>query len=130
MNEKIVELYLKNGFPVFGTCAGMILLAKNIEGQKESYLDLINISVRRNAFGRQINSFEEELEIKKITPPLFKGIFIRAPYVAEAGNNVEVLSKFEGNIVVAREGNILVSSFHPELGDDIRFHQYFLEKIN
>jgi len=130
LDEKIIELYFKKGLPIFGTCAGMILLAKNIEGQKESYLSLINITVKRNAFGRQVNSFEEEIEIKDITPPLFKGIFIRAPYITEAKKNVEVLSEFDDNIVVAREENILVSSFHPELGNDIRFHQYFLEKIN
>ena len=130
LNEKIVELHNRYGLPIFGTCAGMILLAKQVEGQKQDILGLIDITVRRNAFGRQINSFEAELEIEDITPPLFRGIFIRAPYISKAGKEVEVLSKYEGNIVVAREGNILVSSFHPELGNDIRFHQYFLEKIN
>ncbi|MFW6149500.1 MAG: pyridoxal 5'-phosphate synthase glutaminase subunit PdxT [Atribacterota bacterium] len=129
LDEKIIDLYNRTGIPIFGTCAGMILLAKHIEGKKQPILGLINISVKRNAFGRQINSFEAELEIKGITPPLFRGIFIRAPYISKVEKNVELLSRFRGNIVVAREGNILVSSFHPELGNDIRFHQYFLEKI-
>lgn len=130
LDEEIIELYHRSGLPIFGTCAGLILLAKQVKEYKQPVLGLIDITVKRNAFGRQINSFEAQLEIKNITPPLFKGVFIRAPYISEAGKNVQVLCCFRENIVVAREGNILVSSFHPELGNDIRFHQYFLENIN
>jgi len=127
LDDKIVELYHSSGLPIFGTCAGMILLAKKIEEQKQKTLGLIDITVKRNAYGRQINSFEAYLEIENITPPLFKGIFIRAPYITEGGKNVQTLCSLRQNIVVAREGNILVSSFHPELGDDLRIHKYFLE---
>ncbi|MFW6148390.1 MAG: pyridoxal 5'-phosphate synthase glutaminase subunit PdxT [Atribacterota bacterium] len=130
LNEKIAELHNRYGLPVFGTCAGMILLAKQVEGQKQNVLSLIDITVRRNAFGRQINSFEAELEIKGITPPLFSGIFIRAPYISKVGKDVKILASFSENIVLAQHKNILVSSFHPELGDDLRVHRYFIEKIN
>jgi len=130
LNEKIVELHNRYGLPIFGTCAGMILLAKQVEGQKQDILGLIDITVRRNAFGRQINSFEAELEIKGITPPLFRGIFIRAPYISNAGKEVRILANFRENIVLAQQKNILVSSFHPELGDDLRIHRFFIEKIN
>ena len=119
LDEKIIELYHRSGLPIFGTCAGMILLAKKVEQQEQPILGLVDIKVKRNAFGRQINSFEAELEIKDITPPLFRGIFIRAPYITKFEGNVEVLSRFRENIVVAKEGNILVSAFHPELGEDI-----------
>jgi 5'-phosphate synthase pdxT subunit len=132
MDEKIVDLYQRTGLPIYGTCAGMILLARKIEGQEQSMLGLMNITVKRNAFGRQIDSFEAYLKIRGITPPLFKAIFIRAPYIIgfEKKKNVEILSYFKKNIVVAREDNILVSSFHPELGCDIRLHKYFLEDFN
>jgi len=128
LDEKIIELVHRSGLPIFGTCAGMILLAKRIERQKQPVLGLIDITVKRNAFGRQINSFEADLEIKEISPPLFKGIFIRAPYIVKAGNTVQVLCCFNKNIVLAQQGNILVSSFHPELGNDLRIHQYFLHQ--
>jgi 5'-phosphate synthase pdxT subunit len=126
MDEKIIDLYQRTGLPIYGTCAGMVLLAKRIEGGKRSVLGLMNITVKRNAFGRQIDSFEADLEIKDITPPLFRSIFIRAPYITKVEKNVEVLSYFKKNFVVAREDNLLVSSFHPELGTDVRLHQYFL----
>ena len=128
LDEKIIELVHRSGLPIFGTCAGMILLANRIESQKQTVLGLIDITVKRNAFGRQINSFEADLEIKEISPPLFKGIFIRAPYIVKAGNSVQVLCCFNKNIVLAQQGNILVSSFHPELGNDLRIHQYFLHQ--
>ncbi len=127
LNERIIDLYHRSGLPIFGTCAGMILLAKKVWQQEKPVLGLINIQVKRNAFGRQIDSFETELEIRDMTPPLFRGIFIRAPYITEIKEEVEVLSRFRENIVLAREGNILVSSFHPELSEDRRIHQYFLE---
>ncbi len=127
LGERIIDLYNQTNIPIFGTCAGMILLAKEVEGQQQFTLGLVDIAVRRNAFGRQIDSFEAELEIAGITPPFFKGIFIRAPYITQAGEKVQKLCYFNQNIVLAREGNILVSSFHPELGNDLRIHQYFLK---
>jgi 5'-phosphate synthase pdxT subunit len=129
LDEEIIKLYNRTNIPIFGTCAGMILLAKKIEGKEQSTLGLIDITVQRNAFGRQIESFEAELDITGITPPSFRGIFIRAPYITEAGESVQKLCYFNQNIVLAQDGNILVSSFHPELGNDLRIHQYFL-KIN
>jgi pyridoxal 5'-phosphate synthase pdxT subunit len=130
MDEKIIDLYKRTRLPIYGTCAGMILLAKKIEGGKQPILGLMNITVKRNAFGRQVDSFETDLEIKDFTPPLFRGIFIRSPYIAKVKKNVEPLSYFKKIIVAAREDNLLVSSFHPELGNDCRFHEYFLNKFN
>jgi 5'-phosphate synthase pdxT subunit len=105
-------------------------VARKIEGQEQSTLGLIDITVQRTAFGRQIESFEADLEIMGITPPSFRGIFIRAPYITKAGEGVQKMGYFNQNIVLAQEGNILVSSFHPELGNDLRIHQYFLEMNN
>ena len=127
LDERIIDLYNQTNIPIFGTCAGMILLAKKIEGQHQPTLGLIDITVRRNAYGRQIESFEVGLEITGVTPPLFKGIFIRAPYITKTGENIQKLCYFDQNIVLAKEENILVSSFHPELGNDLRIHQYFLK---
>ena len=114
--------------PVFGTCAGMVLAANQISGEGESYLGLMDITVRRNGFGRQKESFEAVLNIEGMMAP-FKGIFIRAPFAVKAGSKVQVLAKYEDKIVAARYENILVSSFHPELGDDIRFLQLFLAMV-
>ncbi|WP_077616199.1 pyridoxal 5'-phosphate synthase glutaminase subunit PdxT [Caenibacillus caldisaponilyticus] len=114
--------------PIFGTCAGLILLAKKIEGQAVPHLGLMDINVRRNAFGRQVQSFETPLEIKGVADD-FVGVFIRAPYILEAGPNVEVLSKYEDKIVAAREGRFLAAAFHPELTGDARFHRYFVELV-
>ncbi len=131
LDKKIVDLYKNKKIPIFGTCAGMILLAKNIEDDDNlKTLGLINIKVKRNAFGRQINSFEAYLDIKGITPPQFRAIFIRAPFIREAGKEVDILSLYKEDIVAAREENLLVSSFHPELGDDTRVHEYFLKNIS
>jgi 5'-phosphate synthase pdxT subunit len=116
------------GKPVFGTCAGMILMAKNIEGQDNAHLALMNMTVRRNAFGRQRESFEAELMIKDFAKD-FIGVFIRAPYVVEVGEDVEVLSKVNGQIVAAREDHLLTCSFHPELTADTRFHDYFVKMV-
>lgn len=127
LGDAIINLYYKTNIPIFGTCAGMILLAKKVEGYQQFTLGLVDITVKRNAFGRQIESFEAELEITGITPPSFKGIFIRAPYITQCGEQVQKLCYFNQNIVLARQGNILVSSFHPELGNDLRIHQYFLK---
>jgi len=116
----------REGMPIFGTCAGMILLANKIIGNKQIRFNLIDIVVERNAFGRQVDSFEVELKIKDFNGEPFKAVFIRAPYIKEAGKEVKILAEFRGKIVMARQKNILVSSFHPELTEDIRVHKYFL----
>ena len=118
---------IENGIPVFGTCAGLILLAKKIENDKRVHLGCMDIDVQRNAYGRQLGSFitEEEFEgIGKI--PM---VFIRAPYIESVGNNVKILSEVMGKIIAAEEKNMLVTVFHPELTKDTRVHKYFLEKI-
>jgi 5'-phosphate synthase pdxT subunit len=107
--------------PVFGTCAGMIVLDRD-------HLGLIDILVRRNAFGRQVASFEADLELAGEEEPL-RGVFIRAPWIEEAGPDVEVLASYDGHPVAAREGRFLVSAFHPELTDDTRLHARFLELV-
>ncbi|MFC7395136.1 pyridoxal 5'-phosphate synthase glutaminase subunit PdxT [Scopulibacillus cellulosilyticus] len=117
-----------NEKPVFGTCAGLILMAKKIDGQKGPHLALMDINVKRNAFGRQVESFEAELDIKDVADN-FVGVFIRAPYITEVGEDVEVLATYDGKIVAARQGHFLTAAFHPELTDDNRFHQYFVEMV-
>jgi len=118
----------REGMPIFGTCAGMILLAKEIQDNDQIRFGLIDILVERNAFGRQVDSFEADLNIKNFTGKPFRAIFIRAPYIKKLGKEVKILSEFDGKIVMAQQKNILVSSFHPELTDDIRIHKYFLSE--
>ena len=107
--------------PVFGTCAGMIVLGRN-------HLGLVDLSVHRNGYGRQVASFEADLELRGEDAPL-RGVFIRAPWVEEVGDGVEVLAEYAGRPVLARDGRILVASFHPELTDDSRVHARFLELV-
>jgi len=116
------------GFPMFGTCAGMILLATHVEGRESPYIGGIDIRVERNASGRQVHSFETELDIEGIGP--FGAVFIRAPYIVHHGPGVAVLARHEGAVVMAREKNILVCSFHPELTDDIRIHRTFVDMVD
>lgn len=117
------------GFPIFGTCAGMVLLAKEIAGSEQVRLGLMNITVQRNAFGRQIQSFETELEVEGISGGPFPAVFIRAPFVAKAGNGVQILARHNGKIVMVRQNNLLACAFHPELTGDTRIHQYFIEMV-
>jgi 5'-phosphate synthase pdxT subunit len=123
---------VKNGLPVFGTCAGMILLANEVsDGNIVESLGVMQIKVRRNAFGRQRESFETELDIPVLGEKPFPGVFIRAPIIEQANTGVEILARLEnGTIVAARQDKLLVSAFHPELTDDLRFHQYFLDIIS
>jgi len=116
----------REGMPIFGTCAGMILLADKVVGNDQIGFNLIDIVVERNAFGRQVDSFEVNLKIEDFSGKPFKAVFIRAPYIKKVGREVKVLAEFKGKIVMARQKNILVSSFHPELTDDLRVHKYFL----
>jgi 5'-phosphate synthase pdxT subunit len=117
------------GMPVFGTCAGQILLAKEVEGGAPLGLHLMDIRVLRNAFGSQRESFEAEIPVPAIGERPAKGVFIRAPYIEKVGDGVEVLARFEGKIVMARQGRLLAAAFHPELTDDRRIHQYFLSEF-
>ncbi|WP_160689833.1 pyridoxal 5'-phosphate synthase glutaminase subunit PdxT [Clostridium sp. C2-6-12] len=120
---------IENGLSTWGTCAGMILLANEIEGQKEKYLEAMNIKVERNAFGTQIDSFKTYKVIKEVSDGEMELVFIRAPYIREAKNNVEILCKVGNKIVAAKQNNIVVTAFHPELTEDLRFLRYFLTNI-
>lgn len=117
------------GMAIYGTCAGQILLAKEVEGGAPQGLQLMDIQVLRNAFGRQRESFEAEIPVPAIGPKPAKGVFIRAPYIGRVGPGVEILARYEGKIVMARQGRLLTSSFHPELTDDHRIHQFFLAEF-
>ncbi|MEC2132803.1 pyridoxal 5'-phosphate synthase glutaminase subunit PdxT [Brevibacillus centrosporus] len=114
--------------PIFGTCAGAILLAKRISGQEDSHLGLMDILVERNAFGRQKESFEVTMPVAGVAAD-YPAVFIRAPYIREVGENGEVLAKYEEKIVVARDGHYLAAAFHPELTEDNRLHRYFLDMV-
>ncbi|MBO8178796.1 MAG: pyridoxal 5'-phosphate synthase glutaminase subunit PdxT [Bacillus sp. (in: Bacteria)] len=120
--------FAAKGKPMFGTCAGLILLAKNIVGYDEPHLGLMDITVERNSFGRQRESFEADIPIRGIGES-FTAVFIRAPHIVEVGENVEVLAKYEDRIVAARDGQFLGCSFHPELTDDQRFIKYFIQMV-
>jgi 5'-phosphate synthase pdxT subunit len=129
--EEIKDAAAK-GVPILGTCAGLIVLAKEgdeqVEKTSQELLGIMNIKVNRNAFGRQRNSFEAELEVGILDSP-FTGVFIRAPGIVSCGQGVRVLSKLDDMIVAAEQRNVLVLAFHPELTDDLRIHQYFLNKV-
>jgi len=117
------------GMPAFGTCAGLILLAPQTEEQHQHRLGVLDITVQRNAYGRQVDSFEADIHIPAIGEPSFRGIFIRAPIVLEIRNGVMPLAQFEHRPVLLQKGNVLAASFHPELTDDTRIHSYFLEML-
>ena len=120
----------RNGLAMFGTCAGMILMATNNPDSKVNSLGLLNIIIKRNAFGRQRESFETELSIPMLGEKPFPGIFIRAPIIEQVNSNVEILAKLaDGTSVAARQKKLLASAFHPELTEDLRFHQYFLDIV-
>ncbi len=121
--------FAASGRPIWGTCAGMIFLAREaldgVPGQP--LLGLMDITVVRNGFGRQVDSFEADLEVPALGEPPFRGVFIRAPYVKRWGEAVEVLARLEtGEVVAVRQEKLLATAFHPELTDDERFHRYFL----
>jgi 5'-phosphate synthase pdxT subunit len=131
LKHKIIEL-AKNNFPIFGTCAGMIVLARELSssGGVEP-TGVMDIKVNRNAFGRQVDSFETEISIPVLGNKPLTGVFIRAPLIESVGKGAEVLARLDdGTIVAARQGKLLVCSFHPELTDDTRFHHYFLDIVS
>ena len=117
---------IRSGLPVFGTCAGMILLASEVDGSGEPAIGLMDIAVSRNASGRQVDSFETVLRVEEIGDDV-PAVFIRAPYIMRSGPGVNVMARHERAAVMAREGNMLAASFHPELTDDLRVHRYFVE---
>ncbi|HLI28192.1 MAG TPA: pyridoxal 5'-phosphate synthase glutaminase subunit PdxT [Chloroflexota bacterium] len=121
---------LAAGLPVLGTCAGAILLARQIAGEGPSPLGVMDLVVSRNAYGRQVDSFEAELDVPALGAPPVPAVFIRAPRILEIGPGVEVLARLDGGEVVAvRQGPRLALTFHPELTGDLRFHRYFLQQI-
>jgi 5'-phosphate synthase pdxT subunit len=132
---KLADLYgisdqirrrVAEGMPVWGTCAGAIVLAKHVPGRTQPLLGLMDITVERNAFGRQVDSFEADLRIEPLGAEPFHAVFIRAPKITEVGPDVDVLSRLEdGTVVAARQDKLLVTAFHPELTGDARFHRYF-----
>jgi 5'-phosphate synthase pdxT subunit len=124
-----IKLKAHEGLPIWGTCMGSIILAKDIEGSSQGRIGLMDISVRRNAFGPQRASSEIPLSIPELGTKPFPGVFIRAPLFLKAGKKVEILSKIEYGFVMAREGNLLATAFHPEITDDDRVHRYFLGMI-
>jgi 5'-phosphate synthase pdxT subunit len=120
--------FARSGKPMFGTCAGLILLAKRLVGYETPHIGVMDITVERNSFGRQRESFEADLSIKGVAED-YPAVFIRAPHIVEVGEKVEILCKHNDRIVVAREGQFLGCSFHPELTEDIRFTAYFVEMV-
>lgn len=114
--------------PVFATCAGLIILSKEVEGGKVS-LPVLDINVKRNAFGRQIDSFEEDLAIPVLGKKPYPAVFIRAPYIKRAGKDVDVLARHKRKAVAIRQENIIATAFHPELTNDTRFHQHLISII-
>lgn len=117
------------GFPILGTCAGLILLAKKVAGFKLDTIAAMDIEVRRNAYGRQVNSFEADLDIFVLGNNPFPGVFIRAPIIERVGDGVEILCRLDGVPVAVQQGKMLACSFHPELAGDLRFHKYFLDLV-
>jgi len=131
---KKIKEKIANGMPVFGICAGLILLSKKAKDRvvgemDQPLLDFLDVKIERNAFGRQRDSFESEISMEKIGIPKFHGVFIRAPSIMEAGNDVEILSKFNEKTIAVKQGNIIGTSFHPELTADISLHKYFVNLI-
>jgi 5'-phosphate synthase pdxT subunit len=122
---------LADGLPALGTCAGMILLgAEILDGRPDQRcFGAVDISVRRNAFGRQVDSFEADLALAALADGPFRAVFIRAPFVERAGPEVEVLATVDGHPVLCRQGAVTVAAFHPELSDDLRLHDHFLRSL-
>jgi 5'-phosphate synthase pdxT subunit len=123
----ILRNKILSGLPVWGTCAGMILLSKELYDSSVSNIGVMDIKVKRNAYGRQIDSFETHDVILDISDSPIPLVFIRAPYIVDVGDTVEILLEINGNIVAAKQNNMLATSFHPELTNNLEFHKYFLK---
>ncbi len=122
---------VRDGVPTFGTCAGMILLAREVvDGRADQHgFDVLDLRVRRNGYGRQVASFEADLDVDGLRGGPFRGVFVRAPYVERTGDDVDVLARHDGVPVLVRHGSIWASSFHPELSGDLRLHELFLQEV-
>ena len=132
---KILKEKIENGMPTLGICAGMIMLSKTADDRvmgktDQPLLDILDIKLERNSFGRQRESFEADVSMDSIGIPKFTGVFIRAPSVSDVGSDVEVLSKFNERIVAIKKGNVIGTSFHPELTEDISLHKYFINLVS
>jgi len=131
---KVMKEKIENGMPVLGICAGMILLSKTADDRvvgktNQPLLDLLDVKLERNSFGRQRESFEADVAMDSIDIPKFRGVFIRAPSVSDTGSDVEVLAKFNEKIVAIKKGNIIGTAFHPELTQDVALHKYFVNLV-
>ncbi len=122
-----VKEAIKGGLPVFGTCAGLILLAKRLTNDENVWLDALDVTVKRNAYGRQLGSFKADLPFEGVGN--YPAVFIRAPYVEELGPDAHALAEWGGKIVAVRQGHMLATAFHPELTPDVRVHEYFLRTL-
>lgn len=127
--DRAIPDAVKQGLALYGTCAGMILMARRASGGEPPLLRVMDIAVARNAYGRQVDSFETDLDVPVLGAPPLHAVFIRAPVVEDVGRGVDVLARVDGRPVLARQARLLVSSFHPELAPDDRVHRYFLELI-
>jgi 5'-phosphate synthase pdxT subunit len=132
---KVLKEKIENGMPVLGICAGMIMLSKTADDRvvgktDQALLDILDIKLQRNSFGRQQDSFESDISMDSIGIPKFNGIFIRAPSVSDVGSDVEILSKFNEQIIAVKKGNVIGTAFHPELTTDVSLHKYFVNLVN
>jgi 5'-phosphate synthase pdxT subunit len=132
---KILKEKIEQGMPVLGICAGMIMLSKTVQDKvvgkiDQPLLNILDIKLERNSFGRQRESFESDISLNSIGIPTFNGVFIRAPSISEVGSNVEVLSKFNEKIIAVKKNNVIGVAFHPELTNDISLHKYFVNLTN
>lgn len=123
--DTAIRSRVADGLPVWGTCMGMILMAREVEGREQPTLGVLDVTVRRNAFGAQVHSFEDSLAVQGVEGPI-QAVFIRAPVVTRLGEGVVPLAEYQGQVVAVRQGRLLGTSFHPELTDDRRFHALFL----
>ena len=131
MREKLRERVLNEGMPTWGTCAGMIVMAQKLSDHRPDPLKLMNIEVSRNAFGRQVDSFETDIEVEDMDGPPYHAVFIRAPVVDTIGEGVRIISSLDdGRPVAVRQGHMLATAFHPELTNDPRMHKLFLQMVD
>jgi len=121
-----LKAHAQSGRPILATCAGLIFISREVLGPSQATLGLVDIGIERNAYGRQVDSFETELSIPILGPEPFHGVFIRAPIIRSVGESVETLASYEGNPIFIRQGNVFGTTFHPELSGDTRLHEFFL----